>query len=163
MKHMDTDGDLPGFGLAKYDADQIANIIGFSHMADMHKITYDNSVEDAFNVHTENGIVKFRRDGRLYTYEPSDDFIKGIAEQKENENKDNGDNDDKGDHGFAGSQDNTDINSSDNNEDYLLDFVMTKTANRDGYTDRQYERAKRAWKLYINTGGGGFENFKHYL
>ena len=42
-------------------------------------------------------------------------------------------------------------------------FVMSKEGNRDGYTDRQYERAKRAWKLYINTGGGGFENFKHYL
>ena len=40
---------------------------------------------------------------------------------------------------------------------------MTKKGNRDGYTDRQYERAKRAWKLYTNTGGGGFENFKHYL
>ena len=32
-----------------------------------------------------------------------------------------------------------------------------------GYTDAQFERAKTAWKLYIATGGGGFENFKHYL
>ena len=38
-------------------------------------------------------------------------------------------------------------------------FVMTKEGNRDGYTDRQYEHAKQAWKLYVNTGGGGFENF----
>ena len=41
--------------------------------------------------------------------------------------------------------------------------VMTVQGNRDGYTDRQYYRTKRAWKLYINTRGGGFENFKHYL
>ena len=40
---------------------------------------------------------------------------------------------------------------------------MTKEDNRAGYTDRQYEEAKRAWKLYINTGGGGLDNFKHYL
>ena len=25
------------------------------------------------------------------------------------------------------------------------------------------DSAKRAWKLYINTGGGGIDNFKHYL
>ena len=49
-------------------------------------------------------------------------------------------------------------------ESYLyLNYLMTKEINRDGYTDRQYEKAKRAWNLYINTGGGGLENFKHYL
>ena len=40
---------------------------------------------------------------------------------------------------------------------------MIKKGNRDGYTDRQYKRAKSAWRLYINTGGGGFETFKQYL
>ena len=40
---------------------------------------------------------------------------------------------------------------------------MTVKGNRNGYTDKQYDDSKRAWKLYINTGGGGFENFKHYL
>ena len=82
MKRMNLDGDLAGFGVAKYDSEQIANILGFSHMADKYKISYDNSVEDAFLVHTENGIVKFSRDGRLYTYEPSEKFMTAIAEYK---------------------------------------------------------------------------------
>ena len=60
---MDLDEDVKGFGIAKYDPNQIANIFGFSHMADMCRITYDSSVEDAFNIHTTNGIVKFVRDG----------------------------------------------------------------------------------------------------
>ena len=47
--------------------------------------------------------------------------------------------------------------------DYYLDYLMTKKGNCDGYTDKQYELAKQAWKLYINTGGGGINNFKHYL
>ena len=42
-------------------------------------------------------------------------------------------------------------------------LIMTVEGNRAGYTDKQYERAKRAWKLYVNTGGGVFDNFKHYL
>ena len=46
---------------------------------------------------------------------------------------------------------------------YYLDYLMTKKGNRDGYTDKQFELAKQAWKLYINTGGGGVNNFKHYL
>ena len=57
----------------------------------------------------------------------------------------------------------TNNNSNELESYHYLNCVMTIKGNRDGYTDRQYERAKRAWKLYINTGGGGFENFKHYL
>ena len=54
--------------------------------------------------------------------------------------------------------------NSTNVESYLyLDYLMTKEGNRDGYTDRQYDKAKRAWKLYINTGGSGLDNFKHYM
>ena len=53
--------------------------------------------------------------------------------------------------------------SDENTETFSYDFLMTKEGNRDGYTERQYQDAKRAWKLYLNTGGGGIENFKHYL
>ena len=52
--------------------------------------------------------------------------------------------------------DSTDVDTS-------VDFLITKEGNRDGYTDKQYERAKQAWKLYLNTGGGGIDNFKHYM
>ena len=53
--------------------------------------------------------------------------------------------------------------SDSTNIDVSIDFLITKEGNRDGYTDKQYERAKQAWKLYLNTGGGGIDNFKHYM
>ena len=128
MKRLATDGDMPGIGIAKYDPDQLANILGFSHMAEKQRITYDNEKEDAFFVHTKAGVKKFSRDGRLYTYQPSQDFINSIAEENST----------------------TKIKNSDELESYYyLDCVMTLKGNRDGYTDRQYDRAKRAWKLYI--------------
>ena len=116
--------------------------MGFSHMADKYRVTYDNSVEDAFVVHTNTGIIKFNRDGRLYTYEPSTNYLDAVAASK-------------------GMCDSKDI--SEEIDNYLYGFLVTKEGNRDGYTDNQYEDAKRAWKLYINTGGGGIDNFKHYL
>ena len=70
IKKMTVDGDLQGFGVAKFDATQMDNIMGFSHMSDKYHVTFDNKKEDAFLVHTTSGIVKFQRDGRLYTYEP---------------------------------------------------------------------------------------------
>ena len=55
-------------------------------------------------------------------------------------------------------------NLSDKNiESFYYDFLITKEGNRDGSTERQYQDAKPAWKLYLNTGGGGIDNFKHYL
>ena len=89
--------------------------------------------------------MKFTPDGRLYTYKPTKEFFDWIEDQKKNDKSTN------------------DKISNESDSYNGLDFVMTKKGNRDGYTDRQYERAKQAWKLYINTGGGGFENFKHYL
>ena len=58
-------------GTVKYDKDQIANILRFLHMSDKYRITYNNKVDDACHVHTKNGVIRFVRDGRLYTYEPS--------------------------------------------------------------------------------------------
>ena len=64
---MNLNADVNGFGTAKFDPDQMANILGFSHMAEKYRVAYDNEKEDAFLIHTEHGIVKFRRDGCLYT------------------------------------------------------------------------------------------------
>ena len=137
-KLLKLDGDLKGFGIAKYDPSHMANIMGFSHMADRYHVTYDNKKEDAFVVRDteKNTEVKFRRDGRLYTYAPSKNYLDAVAASKGMQPKDG---------------------------KTFLEAIMTKEGNRDGYTDAQYNRAKRAWKLYINTGGGGLDNFKHYL
>ena len=114
-------------------------------MSEKYRVTYDNKKEDAFLVHTDHGIVRFKRDGRLYTYEPSKNYLDSVAKAK----------------GMTPKQQ---VVTSDTEETYFyMEFLMTKEGNRDGYTDRQYELAKRAWKLYINTGGGGMDNFKHYL
>ena len=56
-KVLKMDGDVKGFGITKYDPSHMANIMGFSHMADKYRITYDNSKEDAFHVHTNNGVI----------------------------------------------------------------------------------------------------------
>ena len=58
-KQLTLEGDVKGFGKTWFDPNQMANIFGFSHMADKYHITYNNKIEDTFNVHTENGIVKF--------------------------------------------------------------------------------------------------------
>jgi hypothetical protein len=79
-KKMSLKGKVNGFGDAWYDPDQIANIFGFAKLEDQYRITYDSSVEKAFNVHTNDGIVKFERnsDG-LYTYRPSKEYLKDVA------------------------------------------------------------------------------------
>ena len=138
-RKMDLDGDVKGFGIAKYDPNQITNIFGFSHMTDMCRVTYDSSVEDAFIVHTANGIVKFNRDGRLYTYKPSQKYLNEVASVK----------------GM------TKPNYDDNSE--YSHLISSVEGNKDGFTERQYELAKRVRKPYINTGAGGIDNFKHFM
>ena len=42
-------------------------------------------------------------------------------------------------------------------------MISTIKGNYKGFTNKQVRNAKRAWRLYINTGGGGIEHFKHFL
>ena len=111
-------------------------------MADKHRATYDNSVEDAFNVHTNTSIINFSRDGCLYMYTPSNNYLEAVTAYK----------------GMCNNND-----SSKEFDNYLYGFLVTKEGSRFGFTDKQYKDTKRAWKLYINTRGGGIDNFKHYL
>ena len=97
-------------------------------MADRYCIEYNNSKEDVFKVHTNNGIVKFTQDGRLYTYQPSEEFFNSITEKKS-----------------ISPHTETETKNSNKLDSYnSLDFIMTKKGNRDGYMDKQYERAKCA-------------------
>jgi hypothetical protein len=55
---------------------QIANIFGFAKLEDQYRITYDSSVEKAFNAHTNDGIVKCARSSAgLYIYRPSKEYV----------------------------------------------------------------------------------------
>ena len=98
----------------------MANIMGFSHMADKYHVTYDNEKEDAFVIRgrSTGNIVRFARDGRLYTYEPSKNYLAAVAKSK----------------GMSTN------NDKDTGKEYF-EAVMTKEGNRDGYMDKQYERA----------------------
>jgi hypothetical protein len=60
-KKMFFKGKVNGFVEAWYDPDQVANIFGFSRLEDQCSLTFDSNVEKAFHVHTNDGIVKFRR------------------------------------------------------------------------------------------------------
>ena len=85
-KMLTKQADVRGFGKAWFDKDQMANIFRFAGTVDRYKVTYDSTKEDAFNVHTKNGIVKFKRNKEgLYTYKPNTSFYNEVAEAKRNE------------------------------------------------------------------------------
>jgi hypothetical protein len=80
-KMLGLEATVPGHGQVWFDPDQVANIYGFSHMVDKHRITYDSDIEDAFLVHTSEGVTRFKRthDG-LYAYRPSEKYKAQLAE-----------------------------------------------------------------------------------
>ena len=82
-KELNLKGEVIGFGDAWYDPDFMANIFSFSHMKSKYRITYDSKRDDAFHVHTDNGIVKFGvTDEGLYAYKPTKQFLKEVAKTK---------------------------------------------------------------------------------
>jgi hypothetical protein len=133
-KTITLEATVPGNGTTLFDPNQIANIYGFSHMADDHRITYDSNVEDAFNVYLPDGMIKFERtnDG-LYAYRPSENYKKKIAESNNMTPLD------------------------------LTNMVTTVKENKMGFTQKQYENAKKARRLYHIVGCPTVENFKHII
>ena len=86
-KVLKVDSDVKGFGVAKYNPSHMANIMGFSHMADKYHVTYNSRKEDAFLIHTDQGIIKFVREGRLYTYEPPKKYLAAVKATNKKKNK----------------------------------------------------------------------------
>ena len=142
-KKMFKKGKIEGFGEAWYDPDQVANIFGFAKLEDQYRITYDSSIEKAFNVYTKDGIVKFKRnkDG-LYIYQPSNEYITDVKRENQHE--------------LVLKKDTTD-------EERVNFLIDTVEENKSGYTQRQFENAKKARKLYHIIGCPTVENFKSIL
>ena len=47
----------------------MANVMSYANMAKQYRTTYDNSIEDTFLVHTDNGIIQFKKNNEgLYIY-----------------------------------------------------------------------------------------------
>ncbi len=139
-KKIELEATVPGFGPTWFDPNQIANIYGFSHMVDKHRITYDSDQEDAFLVHSDTGTIKFERtpDG-LYVYRPTAKFKQGVAASKEASPP------------------------NDSGGKRMSNLIATVKENKMGYTQRQFESAKRARRLYHIVGCPTIENFKHIL
>ena len=133
-KLLGLEANVPGNGQTWFDPNQIANVYGFSHMADKYRITYDSEKEDAFMVHANEGIIKFTRtlDG-LYAYRPSTKFKSQVAESKKD------------------------------TLPQLNNVVTSVEENKRGYTQRQFENAKQARRLYHIVGCPTVTNFKHIL
>jgi hypothetical protein len=141
-KKIELEATVPGFGPTWFDPHQIANIYGFSHMVDEHRITYDSDKEDAFLVHSDNnGTIKFERtpDG-LYVYRPTAKFKKAVAASKE-----------------------TILPNDCGGKRTSNMMITTVKENKLGYTQRQFQSAKRARRLYHIVGCPTIENFKHIL
>jgi hypothetical protein len=106
-------------------------------MVDMCCITYDSEVEDAFNVHTDNRVIKFEQTTEgLYAYTPTEKYMKTVAEAK---------------------------NMKPPARKGTSFLVATVEENRKGFTQRQFDDAKRARRLYHIVGCPTVENFKHIL
>jgi hypothetical protein len=77
------EGQVPNFGSIYYDPSLFGNIFGFAKLAEKCRITYDNDIKDAFLVHDNNGVVKFKRtDEGLYVYKPTPKFMAAVAKIK---------------------------------------------------------------------------------
>jgi hypothetical protein len=107
----------------------------FAHLKDVILLdTYNSNVEDAFNVYLPDGMIKFERtDDGLYAYRPTDNYRNQVAE--------------------SNSKTPLDVNN----------MVTTVKENKMGFSQKQYENAKKARRLYHIVGCPTVENFKHIL
>jgi hypothetical protein len=104
-------------------------------MAEKYCTTYHSRKEDAFLVHTNEGVIMFARthDDGLYAYTPSVEYREQVAE------------------------------SNNTIRQYIHNVVATVRENSMGYTQRQFERAKKARRLYHIVSCPTITNFKHIL
>ena len=130
MKENNKKAHVPEFGDVWFDQDAIANIFGFADVKKKHRITCDSDKEDAFLVHTKEGIVKFEASPQ------------GLCRHKVSENY---------------------RNSLKDEIQETSNIVATVAENRKNCTQRQFDRAKMARKLYHNLGTPTVQNFKSLL
>ena len=136
---------MPGVGttedaLVWLERSAITNILSFAKLIDAgYWITFDSKKGDAFLIHTLDGVIKFERTPEgLYNFRPSQAYKDGLAQEAKRKDKDD-------------------------DPEGQSNLVTTLAENRHGYTQRQFERAKRARKLYHIIGTPTVENFKALL
>jgi hypothetical protein len=128
------EADVPGFATVWFDPQQMANIFGFAAMADKHRITCDTAVENAINVHMKDGsIAKFKRTPEGLYVFSPSEKYKKMIAESKKQDPD------------------------------ANLMIATVKENREGYTKRQFERAKEARKLYRILGCATLQDFKNIL
>eukprot|EP00980_Cylindrotheca_fusiformis_P003542 scaffold789_cov63-Cylindrotheca_fusiformis.AAC.1 len=64
--------DVGDIGTIRFNKDGIANILGLCDLKKKYRVTLDMAKEDAFFVHTKDGVLRFSADkSGLYTYNPN--------------------------------------------------------------------------------------------
>jgi hypothetical protein len=62
----------------------LASIFGLASAIKKYRVTYDSDKEDAFLMHTKDGIVKFERTPEgLYAFKPTENFLRQVAKRKQ--------------------------------------------------------------------------------
>lgn len=98
----------------------------------------DTDEENAFKVHTENGIVKFSQTpDRLYAYTPTARYYHELERLKKKR--------------------------TGNYDEGISNVVTTTKKTREGFTKRQVEEAAQARKAYRMLGCPSLENFKNMI
>jgi hypothetical protein len=135
------EADVVGAGTVWFDPDALANILSFGLLSDKFRITYDNEVEDAFCVYLPSGMIKFtRQDDGLYRFRLPDEYLGRQCKSSEKH------------YGHAIVP-----------KGLPCHQVTTRAENRKNYTERQYERAKRARDFYHSVGTPMLGKFKALL
>ena len=126
-------------GVVHWDQDSRVNIVCFADLILRYRITYDSTVEDTFYVHTDKGIIKFLRYGKLYGYRVSRNYLNPMAKLEGYER--------------PTKQPTTEASHA----------VPTVADNRKGFTNRQFKDAKAARDLKAMLGFPTTANFKHII
>ena len=135
---IDLEGDFLGLGVVYWDKDLRVNIACFADLILWYRITYDSTVKDACYVHTDKGIIKFVRYGKLYGYRVSENSLNAMAKLE----------------GYKRptKQPTTEASHA----------VPAMADNRKGFTDRQFKDARAARDLQAMLGFPATKNFKHH-
>ena len=121
---------VSNFGKVWFDDRAIANIFGMVDLKKKFRVTFDSAKEDAFLVHMDGNIIKFKcnQEG-LYEYKPTEDYKRSLKKPQDVTKR-------------------------------VSNMVSSVEENKKGYTERQFLRAKAARRLYHNVGTPSVENFK---
>ncbi len=150
-------GFAPNGGWAKLDTRAMANVMSLSEMSDSYRITMDTSKENAFLVHTDTGVVKFKRDNQgLYTLYPDEQFFKDMKKKRDKASR-------SGDDAASGVEARSGKRGGSTSRTAGKAFVDTVEGNKKGFSARDIERADEARKFQHVMGSPPLRNLKYFI